>query len=260
MAGCLFRLISLQSAASPRQRIAAGVRLAAQGAVLLLTFSRSGWLGFAGGALFVSRQSDRRTRTVVLAGAACVLLAAALVRTHGALGTPANDRSAAGRTVIWSHAIHEIAANPFAARGFAAFGTTQFVQRGLQQGRWMSSTAKNTLLDLYLNLGPLGFVAFLVFAAGHFPACRESRDGSHQEKERPIRFSSDALLVSFCIAGVFDTLVLGEFVDTASTALLLTLFGLVSRMRLSGDDTASGLSFGRTARADRQSVNPGSAE
>ena len=192
-------------------------------AVLLLTFSRAGWIGLALVLpLALSGSLAGWKRILPWLAVALLLLGAATVRTHGALLSPDNDGSAYGRTQIWSESWRLFREAPLLGHGVGQIARrtdlkVQFVE------------PKNIYAQFALEGGLLGLGCFALFAAGLWTRARQLWRASEVDATSRLAARTAALaLPALLVAGLFDTPVFGHYERIVPTIAFLLLAGLVA--------------------------------
>ena len=199
--------------------------------VLLLTFSRAGWLGLA-----VSLTIINVRRNVGRLAIACMLTAALLVvgvfalRSGGIAASTHADRSMLGRTMVWMSALRHVADRPLSGGGYNSFREYNDIGFALHtRGLGVApSEPKNLILNWLLDVGLIGTILYAFFFYSTFrvairvQAIKESCRHTYGIA-RCLTMSLTALL----IAGLFDTPFCGLLDRTPVTFSLLVLSGLL---------------------------------
>jgi len=212
------------------------------GAALMLTFTRAGWLalavmllylGFSG--LLSPSSPRRRTRWAsLLAGgaAAGLLLATALVRTHGRIAGNPDDRSFWGRVAIWQTAWGIFRERPLLGHGFATYAEVQYrpphLTPALRHYNPMNSEAKNFWLNLACEFGLAGLIVWgwltVAYVRLYRWGCQRLGRGT---PERAVFIGIHISLIGLMVAGLFDTPLLtrGREAATLMTFICMGVMG-----------------------------------
>lgn len=203
---------------------------------LILTFSRAGWIGTAGGWLWLAYllRNDKTTKRDSLALctlALILLLGAALVRTQGRLIGNAEDRSTRGRIAIWKVATRAFCDHPFIGSGIATYTYQQarHMSQELQQFVPGNLEAKNLLLNMAVEMGCVGVLLWIGVWWRYFHAAKAVL--LNYQSSSPTIMGCTASFIALHIASLFDTPILhwtrfpstlAVFVMLGSCAVLLT--------------------------------------
>jgi len=194
-------------------RIAAFVALALGAVAMVLTFSRTGWIGLACAiGFFVAVQSEQRRRGLAVAGAIVIAALAVVLLLFNERHNPSENYT---RISIWQAALGTI--NRFPLTGVGPFGFSHLYPLvRLPDGDETAFHAHSLYLTFLAELGIIGFSAFL-WTLWEFGA----------EMSRRLRAASaDARMLGLAIAaGLVGTLVQG-LIDTVS----VIIFGLLLPM------------------------------
>lgn len=194
-------------------RIAGLVALALGAVTMVLTFSRTGWIGLACAiAFFVAVQSQQRRRGLAVAGAIVIAALAVVLLLFNARHNPSENYT---RISIWQAALGAIDRFPLTGVGPFGFSHLYPLVR-LPDGDETAFHAHSLYLTFLAELGIIGFSAFL-WTLWEFAA----------ELTRRLRVASaDARMLGLAIAaGLVGTLVQG-LIDTVS----VIIFGLLLPM------------------------------
>ncbi len=194
--------------------------------VLVLTFSRAGWLGLAMGLLTVVMQPFKHNhsvtyRAICLAIALCLICGAATVRTQGAIVSPNNDGSTAGRLRVWRHAFHLWSEHPWFGNGYKAF-------RWPSDGSAVAGEPKNLVLHVALQSGFVGVLLHGLYFGSVLVLARKIALHSHSAwYDAVIARATFLSVVALLVAGLLDTPVFGPLYRVPPTITLLTFTGLL---------------------------------
>ncbi len=194
-------------------RIAATIALLAGALAIVLTFSRTGWIGLACAiAFFVALQSQRQRRGVAVAAAVVLAGLAIVLLLFNERHNPSENYT---RISIWQAALGAIDRFPLTGVGPFGFSHLYPLVR-LPDGDETAFHAHSLYLTFFAELGIVGFSAFL-WTLWEFAA----------EMNRRLRAASaDARMLGLAIAaGLVGTLVQG-LIDTVS----VIIFGLLLPM------------------------------
>jgi len=200
-------------------------------AVLMLTFSRAGWIGLAlvfpfwAARTIVTSASWHRVVPWVLA--LTVLLGAATVRTRGEILSPDNDGSTYGRVRIWktSWAL-------FQEKPLWGHGVGQIARRDDLDVDFVEP--KNLYAQFTLERGLTGLLLFGVFAGGLWTRSkRVANEGNSTPDARIAALALGVALPALLVAGVFDTPIFGHFERILPTLSFLLLAAIVTDAPLS---------------------------
>lgn len=200
------------------------------GLIVILTFSRSAWLGCAGGFLMLATSWKSKSRFVVTALAITLIGGAVTVRTHGEVLSSTNDQSAVGRVRIWEDAFHLSLRHPFFGFGYGAYGRLKSVTFDEQflHMKFFPAEPKNLMLDLLLDHGIVGLSLYVVLVISCFKMCiYVARSSDMPTLDTKLAKVMPIMLLSVLVAGLFDTPILGTVVRTPGTLVLLVLVGLL---------------------------------
>lgn len=223
------------------------------GGVLLLTQSRSGWMGAVGG-LFamavLAAVSARRRWTRILGAALLILAVVGCVGVVLALGPSEIGRmvtdpttqfeledvvgsvTLAGRIEIWSRALYAMQDFSFTGCGLGAFSRVVPILYPLfriSPDRDVGH-AHNIFLQMAVDLGLPGLIAYLALVAVALRLCwRHARWGS--ETVRPVALGLAGGLISWHLYGLTDAVALG----TKPAVVFWVALGLVAAMGCSAD-------------------------
>lgn len=195
-------------------------------AVLMLTFSRAGWIGlaltipFVAGGVWKSPLRWHRAGVWVLAVA--LLLGAATVRTHGEVLSPDNDGSTYGRVRIW-----QTSWSLFREKPLLGHGVGQIARRADLDVDFVEP--KNLYAQFALERGLVGLALFGVFAGELW--VRTRRVSEETQGDTGARIAARALgfaLPALLVAGLFDTPVFGHVERILPTLSFLGLAGLMA--------------------------------
>jgi O-antigen ligase len=223
---------------------------------LTLTFTRSAWLalsgmgtylGLSGLVAFPKERMRKNALTSLIIGAAVVLLlATALVRTHGRIAGNPEDRSFWGRVAIWQTAWNIFRERPLLGHGFATYAEVQFRPRHLtptlQHYNPRNSEAKNLGLNLACEFGLGGLVVWGWLIVAYLQmfrfGCQVLRTGT---PDWAVFIGIHTSLLGLMVAGLFDTPILARGREAATLMTFICLGAmchLVSEASLPPVETA----------------------
>ncbi len=193
-------------------RIAATVALVLGAIAMVLTFSRTGWIGLACAVGFFVALQTRRRRGVAVAGAIVLAALAVVLLLFNARHNPSENYT---RISIWQAALGAIDRFPLTGVGPFGFSHLYPLVR-LPDGDETAFHAHSLYLTFLAELGIIGFLAFL-WTLWEFAV----------EMSRRLRAASaDARMLGLAIAaGLVGTLVQG-LIDTVT----VIIFGLLLPM------------------------------
>lgn len=177
-------------------------------AAFALTYVRGAWVGFLAGIIALIL-TLRRERAVVAAGAVLVVLA--LLAMPGVLHRAESiadptDPTARERVLMWKSGLAMVRDHPFTGVGpgqvkheYRSYASPQ----ALQQSR---GHLHNTPLQILVERGPLGLLAWLWIFFAFFRACAVAlRDlPPHATRERTIIAGSAAAILGFLVGGLTE--------------------------------------------------------
>ncbi len=194
-------------------------------AVLLLTFSRAGWIGLALVLPFVWPRSPNvksRINWLSYAVSALLLLGAATIRTRGEILSIENDGSTRGRARLY-----QTSWRLFQEKPLLGYGVGQIARRDDLGIDFVEP--KNIYAQFALEHGVLGLMLFGLFVAGIWTRAR--RIIADTQADSSAVWASRALVVALpmlLIAGCFDSPIFGHFERIVPTIAFLLLAGLVT--------------------------------
>jgi O-antigen ligase len=218
--------IGLQQAAQPgRDRLLfTGLGLV-NAIALILTFTRSAWLGLASLLTWLaccrwaSRSRGARTevgrrglavRGIALLFAVSLIVSAALVRTHGrVIGNPL-DTSSQKRLAIWKIAWTIFLEKPLWGHGFATYTNLQYQPRHMaarpREIRLINTAPENLWLNTACEFGLCGWVTWGWLVAAYVRLHRYGvRHLAAGSAERKLLVAVSASLMGLMVVGLFDT-------------------------------------------------------
>jgi exopolysaccharide production protein ExoQ len=143
--------------------------------VLLLTKSRTTWLGLFVGIFVAELCRRRRTgkRLAVLLVMACALAAVVSISSFQQLWKRGESEremaTGSGRIDLWERVWPDVQKHLWLGYGFGAFWSPRTVsaeaETGVGAGRWAATSAHNGYLDMVAQLGLVGLVVVLVLLA-----------------------------------------------------------------------------------------------
>jgi putative inorganic carbon (HCO3(-)) transporter len=195
------------------------------GAVLIVTRSRSAWLGLAVGLAAMAWIRWRRARWLLLAAglAAVALVAYASLPAAGLEVQTTGEITLAGRFEIWSRALYAVQDFPWTGVGLGAFRQVVHVLYPffLLSPNTDVGHAHNVFLQVALDLGIGGLVAYLALLGGALWLCWRAVDRGRNAR-RWLALGVGGALVAFHVYGLTDAIALGAKPGLA----LWILFGL----------------------------------
>ena len=180
--------------------------------VLIATRSRGAWLGFGAALLYVVIRTRSFQSTMVLAGAAVLLLASDVLR-HTLLArlsqTSIQDASLVGRAFLWQCALNMARHNWLVGVGMENFRVLKmhygFPNVGVAEV--MRYNAHNLYLEMLVDLGVPGLAVFLWLTTGTFLRTdRVARD--RKADGAGLAVALNAGLIAFAVHGLLDCLTL----------------------------------------------------
>jgi len=198
--------------------------------LIVLTFSRGGWLALAAMIAYSIPRINFKLRPIALLAVALLVVGSLLVRTHGDLVLPQNDKSSAGRIYIWKDALSLVKDEPIEGYGYGAYFKLRL--RGIDDTSSLPSNLplepKSLYLDIMLDWGVVGVALVGCFFYGILKGVSEvaMRVGA-DSFEKTLAYAAGSTLVGLAIAGLFDTLILGVFSRASVTVTFLILTGLL---------------------------------
>ncbi len=192
-------------------------------AVLLLTFSRAGWIGLAAVMPFLWPRSPSGTnRWAPWAIAGVLLLGAATIRTRGEILSVENDGSTRGRALIY-----QASWQLFGEKPLLGHGVGQIARRNDLGIDFVEP--KNIYAQFALEHGLVGLALFAVFVVGVLQRAR--RLISLPDAEPSAQWAARALILALpalLVAGLFDTPIFGHFERIVPTIAFLLLAGILA--------------------------------
>jgi prepilin-type processing-associated H-X9-DG protein len=219
-----------RGATNPRVQTALWAGALGSVAVLMLTFSRAGWIGLALVAPFLAGAVLKTPAKWHHAGvwivALALLFGAATIRTHGEILSPDNDGSTYGRVRIWKTSWTLFREKPLWGHGVGRIARRTDLDVDFVE-------PKNLYAQFALERGVVGLALFGIFAGGLWVRARrvskcDSHDAGALIAARALTLALPALLV----AGLFDTPIFGHFERILPTLSFLLLAGLVAGVPL----------------------------
>jgi O-antigen ligase/tetratricopeptide (TPR) repeat protein len=199
-------------------------------AALVVTLSRSAWLGAITGGLCVGvlevwRRNGRRV-LVLLGVALVVAVGLVLLSGHNALGRRiAQFGSSPGRWLIWSTVGQLFAQRPLLGWGSETLQSVFGICRSAESARYepgMTPTrAHNELLHVLVSQGVFGLVGVLVFGVG---LVRDSVRAFRSGVDQTLVLALIASALAFVVQGLFS------FTTVANGVLFATVAGLLSAL------------------------------
>lgn len=192
-------------------------------AVLLLTFSRAGWIGLAVVLPFAwPVKTTNWKRVLPWLGLALLLVGAATIRTHGEVLSPDNDGSTYGRVKIWRESWRLFREAPLLGHGIG-----QIARRTDLEVQFVEP--KNIYAQFALEGGLLGLGCFVLFASGLWKRSQElKRDTATDLSSRWVAQAMTLALPALLVAGLFDTPIFGHYERIVPTISFLLLAGIVA--------------------------------
>lgn len=191
-----------------------GMSAALNTMALLLTFTRTGWLGLlASGVLLVTIPASpfRLSQMWRVGMAICVvalLLGVGFVRTRGQLIGNPGDSSFWGRWQMWQVAARAVTDRPLLGSGIGTYAMQQrkWMTPQFEQFRPVNNEAKSLPLNVAVEMGLFG-VALLAFGAVRCGQLHRALAASLPLPDEG-RATATGIVIGFCgvaIAGLFDT-------------------------------------------------------
>ena len=208
------------------------VLLASMGGVviaLLLTFSRGAFLGFI--LVNLIYLFSRRNRKIMLLALVLVPIGlylmpgAVLSRVEMGWGSGANEVSAGRVEDIWMPLMGEIFDHPIFGNGI---GAVMWAKAMIREQMFQVGHPHNAFLQIYLDMGIVGFVLILAFWANAWRGFRSlSKDERVKPELRGFFEGAAAGLVSFLVAGMAGS----SFEPAPEQAFLWLAVGVMFGMR-----------------------------
>ncbi len=212
------------------------VRLAAQVVaimsvvMLLLTFTRAGWIATAIASAAGIGYLRKSTRLWMLTLSVVVMVGAFLVRADGKVSRIAHERSLTGRTKIWALAGSAVLQHPI-------YGLNPTQQETLQQRtvilltaqgyKDISLSAKNTYLDFAIDYGVAALMLLvLMFAAIMRKCLRTLKVPSLNHAHKMIVWWCLLAIIGLGLESLVDDTLFFHSDTLPVTVVLLTLLGL----------------------------------
>lgn len=217
----LMRTPISQKPISRSWQIAFGAGAVTSLSILILTFSRAGWVGAAAGLGWLGYQARGARRVALITCALSLLAGAAVVRTRGEIVSPDNDGSTAGRMRIWRDAVGQWQKQPWFGAGHGAYRR----QSTLDDAPF---EPKNLALHIALQDGIFGVALHACFFIALWHMALVVASHAHvAPADRILAGILAPVLPSLMVAGLVDTPVLGFLDRVAPTAALLIFAGLL---------------------------------
>lgn len=197
-------------------------------ALTILTFSRSAWIGLAVGFIFIGVISRSKiVRCFFGCFAVALLIGSIVVRTHGSIMSPQNDRSLYGRTVIWKASIDAWKRHPWIGNGYAELTRSGiFIEdKDALRLTGLPAESKNLFMTISVSRGILGLLIYAIFLIYSFRSLIvnwNAGDGIDPLIRKTALYSLVALLT----ASLFDTPVFVGPDRTCATVILLLFISL----------------------------------
>jgi O-antigen ligase len=190
-------------------RVCAALAAAAGAAAMLLSFSRTGWIGLASAiAIFVALRARRRVGVAAALGIVGAAFVAVLL-VFNAHHNPSEDYT---RLSIWETALAII--NRFPLTGVGPFGFSRLYQvLRLPDGDAIAFHAHSLYLTFFAELGALGCMAFL------WTGWEFAREFARRAREA----APDASVLALAIAAGLGGVLVQGLIDTVS----VVIFGLL---------------------------------
>lgn len=149
------------------RRISAFFSLGVLGVCLILTWSRGAWLGLIFGVLLFLLMWNRRSIWIIFAGIASLplmmtVLPSSIVSRFTSIGNMA-DSSTSYRVHIWRATVNMIYDNAFSGIGVGEGAWNKLYPLYAFQGVETAPHSHNLYLQIWLEIGIVGLLAFLVF-------------------------------------------------------------------------------------------------
>ena len=211
-------------------------------AMLLLSQSRSAWIGFVVGLVVMAWMRWRWARWPLLAALMAMVIVALLLGTQMAAlldeGATVNTQDWEGRPALWSRALLTIQDFPLSGTGLGSFRRVVHTLYPFQSSSPNADIAHahNVFLQVALDLGLPGLVAYLALVGTALWACWRVA----QEGDGPYRWLATGIagsLVAFHVYGLTDTIALGAKPGVAFW-LLLALAMALCRVGDEGEESA----------------------
>ncbi len=195
-------------------------------AVLLLTFSRAGWIGLAVVLPFIWPHTTRGWKRVLpYVGLVLLLVGAATIRTRGEVLSPDNDGSTYGRVKIWRESWRLFREAPLLGHGVG-----QIARRTDLEVQFVEP--KNIYAQFALEGGLLGLGCFGLLTSGLWKRSQElKRDDTADMSSRWAAQAMAMALPTLLVAGLFDTPIFGHYERIVPTISFLLLAGIVAAPR-----------------------------
>jgi putative inorganic carbon (HCO3(-)) transporter len=222
---------------SPDRRWWVGAACAVQAGALALTHVRGAWVGVGVGVAALAVMA-RRARWALLAlllgGAVIALVATPGLRQRAASIIDPADPTVRERWFIWQSALRIARDHPFLGVGPGLVGDVYPRYAELLARRTRRGHVHNTPLQLLIERGPLGLLAWLWFFAAFFTKGRRwlARREPHQARERALVVGGLSATIGFLVAGLFEY-------NFGDSEVLMVAYGIMAvACAAMGDDRA----------------------
>jgi O-antigen ligase len=199
--------------------------------LLILTFSRSGWVGTAVALPIASWRRTRIPNILLACFCASLFVGAALIRTGGQLPGGVGDGSVSNRPYIWHDAYELWKGRPLFGYGYGGYARHVLARfdAGNSPFGQLPDEPKNLLLAVLVDGGIVGLTSYCVLIASAMKLASQigSEAYAHLEDACVAR-SVVPITIALLVAGLVDTPVFESTDRLPSTILLLMIYGLMA--------------------------------
>jgi O-antigen ligase len=180
---------------------------------LLLSLSRSGWLGLAAAiAVYLIVAADKKTKKIILAGA---IIAAAIVVYYPNLRYRIllpfyGEKSASSRLELWGDGLKAVKKSPILGLGLTGFAA-QYGALNTDQSLDTHNFPHNIFLNLWVETGAIGLISFIwlisiyIYRGLHsIPLLAKEGSGEVNKFERIIPLAISIFLIALLFQGLID--------------------------------------------------------
>ena len=183
---------------------------------MMLGASRSGFLGLAASAFYLTCRLNHRVRNLVIM--TVVLLVAAVVipnsPLHRLVQPDSNDDEAVGnRYVVWRGALRMVADHPFFGVGLDNFRRVRMYVRDeeIPPGQSVANVAHNSFLDIAAELGLPALVLFLAILFFAWRTCEQVRRKAQQTGQEFLQRVALGFQAGWIGAGVANLFISAQY-------------------------------------------------